>query len=460
MSEREGTSPVADRLVSRLGPDRVIVDPDAMTAYRFDRSAMSAAGAPAAVVRARSVDDVVAVLQLATATTTAVVTRGAGTGLAGGANALDGCIVLSTAAMDDITDIDVAQRTATAQCGVLNADLAAAAAAKGLWYPPDPASRAISTIGGNVATNAGGSCCVKYGVTGDHVAALKAVLADGTIINTGARTRKNVAGFDLTRLLCGSEGSLAVIVEATVRLRRAPRPAATLVAFFASLDACGQAVVDIEHVADPSLVELMDRTTIAAVEAVTSMDLDLEAAALLLVQSDAANAADEIDWCSQACTRAGATYVAQTADPAEGEQLLAARRAAYPALERLGATLLDDIGVPKPAIPALLARLEAISSHRSVVIGTFGHAGDGNFHPTIVFDASSAQSLVAARAAFDDMVQAGLELGGTISGEHGVGGLKVDYLEQMVGSAELALMGRIKTAFDPLGILNPGRGIT
>jgi D-lactate dehydrogenase (cytochrome)/glycolate oxidase len=450
---------VRDELARRLGADRVVVDHDVLEGLRHDEAGLTPAGVPLAAVRARTVDDVVATLRIASAHAVPVVTRGAGTGLSGGANALDGCVILSTAAMDQILSIDEHQRTATVQCGVLNGDLAAAAAARGLWYPPDPASRAISTIGGNIATNAGGSCCLKYGVTGDHVAGLTAVLADGEIIRTGAVTRKNVAGLDLTRLLVGSEGTLAVIVEAIVRLRPAARPPATLVALFDTTSAAGDAVVGSMRVADPSLVELMDRTTIGAVEAMTHMGLDTDAGALLLVQTDGPASADEILACADACTAAGATYVAPTFDPDEGELLLAARRAAFPALQRLGPTLLDDVAVPVPAIPTMIDRVEQIARQHGVVIGTFGHAGDGNLHPTIVFDPTDDESEAAARQAFDAIVTAAMALGGTITGEHGVGRLKQPYLRTMVGGVEHDLMARIKQAFDPAGILNPGRGI-
>jgi D-lactate dehydrogenase (cytochrome)/glycolate oxidase len=291
------------------------------------------------------------------------------------------------------------------------------------------------------------------------VAAITAVLADGTVIHTGAITRKNVAGLDLTRLLVGSEGTLAVIVEATVRLRPAPRPPSTLVAVFATTAAAGEAVVGIERVAEPSLLELMDRATIAAVEELTRMGLDTDAGALLIAQSDGASSEAEIERCAAACTAAGASYVAQTTDPEEGEMLLAARRAALPALERLGTTLLDDVAVPKPAIPTMLDEIERIAERNGVVIGTFGHAGDGNLHPTIVFQADNPQSVKAAAVAFDEIVRTALKLGGTITGEHGVGSLKKGYLTQMLDDNERALMGRVKAAFDPAGILNPGRAI-
>jgi D-lactate dehydrogenase (cytochrome)/glycolate oxidase len=437
----------------------VVVDPDLLESYRRDRATLAPAGRPEVAVRALSLEDVVATLQVAGEHGVPVVTRGAGSGLSGGANALDGCIVLSTAEMTTILDIDPLQRTATVQCGVLTGDLGTAVAQLGLHYPPDPASRAFSTIGGNIATNAGGGCCLKYGVTGDHIAALTAVLADGTVIRTGALPRKNVAGYDLTRLLVGSEGTLAVIVEATLRLRPALAPPATLVAFFDTPSTAGDAVVALEQQAEPSLLELMDRTTIGAVEELTKMGLDTTAGALLLVQSDTHDSAEEILRFAAACESAGATYVAHTSDPLEGEQLLNARRMALPALERRGTTLLDDVAVPKPAIPAMLDAIASIADRYGIVVGTFGHAGDGNLHPTIVFDAADPGSRAVAAAAFDDILAAALELGGTITGEHGVGVLKQPYLAGMLGTPERALMARVKSAFDPAGLLNPGRAI-
>jgi glycolate dehydrogenase FAD-linked subunit len=450
---------VADELRALLGGETVLTDPDLIESYRRDSTALIDAGLPTAVVRARSIDDVVATLKIADRTRTPVVTRGAGTGLAGGANALDGCIVLSTAAMNRILDIDELQRTATVECGAITGDVAAAVAQRGLWYPPDPSSSDLSTIGGNIATNAGGACCLKYGVTGDHIAALTVVLADGRVLHTGQTTRKNVAGLDLTRLLVGSEGALAVIVEATLRLRVARREPSTLVAFFPSAAAAGMAVVEIELTMEPSLLEFMDRTTIGAVELATGIGLDTGAGALLLVQSDGSTAGDDIDRAATACSTAGATRVEHTADPKDGELFLAARRAALPALERMGTALLDDIAVPKPLIPRMLDEIARIAERQGVIIGTFGHAGDGNLHPTIVFERGDGASELAARAAFDDIAHAALALGGTITGEHGVGSLKIPYLTDMVGAHERALMTRIKAAFDPNGILNPGRAL-
>jgi D-lactate dehydrogenase (cytochrome)/glycolate oxidase len=452
--------PVAvDDLLDRLGSEIVVVDVDILGSYRRDQAAFADAGEPAALVRAQKTSDVVEVLGIANRHGIPVITRGAGTGLSGGANAIEGCVVLSVAAMDRILDIDVPRRLATMECGVLNGTLARAVGAHGLWYPPDPASREISTIGGNIATNAGGACCLKYGVTGDHVAGVTAVLADGSMITTGAPTRKNVAGLDLTSLLVGSEGTLAVIVEATVRLRPTPSPPSTLVAFFASPEAAGEAVVAILEVAQPSLLELMDRTTVRAVEEMTHMGLETDAGALLVVQSNSASAAVEIEAVASACAAFGATYQAHTTDVADGELFLEARRAALPALERLGTTLLDDVAVPVPSVPAMLEGIRRIGERRQVTIGTFGHAGDGNLHPTLVFDAAAPESVASARLAFDDIVRLSLDSGGTITGEHGVGCLKMPYMEEMVGPTARSLMLGIKRAFDPNGILNPGRGI-
>jgi glycolate oxidase len=441
------------------GSAALVTDAEVIAAYARDQAPLAPAGAAVALVRARQVDDVVTVLRFAHARHIPVVTRGAGTGLAGGANAVDGCIVLSVAGLDRIVRIDEAQRLAVVQPGVLNAVLAGEAAARGLFYAPDPASREISTIGGNIATNAGGSCCLKYGVTGDHVAALEVVLADGSRIRTGALTRKNVAGLDLTRLMVGSEGTLGVIVEATVRLLRKPRAPASLIAFFDRVEQAAQAIVEMDARVDLSLLEIMDRTTVRAVEAHMHVGLDVDAAAFVLLQSDASDAAQVVAECEAICARHAARSVMSTSDAEEGRQLLLARRMALPALEKRGTTLLDDVTVPKPELPALLARIAEIGLRHDLVIGTFGHAGDGNLHPTIVFDPRDATSLARAYAAFDDIVHAALALGGSITGEHGVGSLKRDYLTRAIGASERALLARIKAAFDPHGILNPGKAI-
>ncbi|WP_067682601.1 FAD-linked oxidase C-terminal domain-containing protein [Nocardia miyunensis] len=443
-------------LTASLG-DLVVTDGDIMIGYTRDQSLLSPAGRPTVVVRARSVDHVVTTLRIAHRYRVPVVTRGAGTGLAGGANAIDGCIVLSTEQMNRIIEIDGRARTATVECGVVNGDLASAAAERGLWYVPDPGSRAMSTIGGNLATNAGGPCCAKYGVTGDHAARIKAVLADGRIIHTGAETRKNVAGYNLTQLLVGSEGTLAVIVEATMRLRTRGPQTATVVASFGASDQAVDAVLSVRAVADPSLCEFMDHTTLSAVNAMTRMGLDETAAALLMIQCDGESAAAEAERCAQECRAAAATEVYMSADATESAALMQARSLALPALERRGSTLLDDLAVPVPRLHEMLDAIRGIAERHHLTIGTFGHAADGNLHPTIVFDAADPVAVERASLAFEEMIQDCLALGGSITGEHGVGDLKRPYLESMVGPVQAELMSQLKAVFDPAGILNPGR---
>lgn len=444
-------------LTRLLADTPVQSDPDVVASYARDQAPLAPAGCAMAVVHARTVDDVVTVLKFANARGIPVVTRGAGTGLAGGANAIDGCIVLSVKGLDKILSIDPQTRTAVVQPGVLNGRLAAEASALGLYYAPDPASREISTIGGNIATNAGGSCCLKYGVTGDHVAALKVVMADGTLLKTGAITQKNVASIDLNRLFVGSEGALGVIVEATVRLKRKPKTPSTLVAMFDTVQQAASAIVAMEANDDLSLIEMMDQITIDAVERHVHMELDTSAAALVLVQSDAPDSAEAVKRCEARCLEHGGRDIVITDDAEEGRLLLHARRMALPALEKMGTTLLDDVAVPKPALPAMFERIAAIAAKHALTIGTFGHAGDGNLHPTIVFN--DPESEKRARIAFEEIIHAALELGGTISGEHGIGTLKEAYVTPMIGAAERDVGRRIKAALDPRNILNPGKKI-
>jgi glycolate oxidase len=442
-----------------LPPEGLVTDSDVLEAHRHDQAGWAAAGVPGVLVRPSSTAEVQAVLRVAAALRVPVVARGAGSGLSGGANATDGCIVLSLTRMNRILEIDRRGMYAVVQPGVINGALKAAVAEQGLWYAPDPASWEFSTIGGNVATNAGGLCCVKYGVTGDAVLGLEAVLADGSVVRTGGRTVKNVAGYDLTRLFVGSEGTLGVVTEATLRLRPRPPPATTLVASFPTLVGAGAAVTEIMASTRPSALELMDRTTVRAVEAFKPLGLDVESAALLLARSDAGGEQGVAE-CTRmvaACEAAGATFVAHSADEAEGELLLVARRLAFPALERQGATLLDDVGVPLSRIAELLESVERIAERRGVLIGTFGHAGDGNMHPTLVFDRNDPDAVARARTAFDDILRVVLDMGGTITGEHGVGALKRPFLAAQLGPESMRLHRAIKDALDPLGLLNPGK---
>ena len=436
----------------------LVTDPDIIEPYRFDRADMVVPGKPLVVVRATSTADVQATLRVATAHRVPVVTRGAGTGLSGGAAAVDGAITLSTERMRHV-EVDRAAMLAVVQPGLLNAEVKAAALEHGLWYPPDPSSFEICSIGGNLATNAGGLCCVKYGVTTDYVLGLEVVLADGRALRLGGRTIKDVAGYDLKRLFVGSEGTLGVITEATLRLRPPPLPATTLVATFAQVVQAGRAVTAIVGRFRPSALELMDRTAISAVEARMRMGLDPSCGALLLGRSDAggAQSAAEMRIMQEACEAAGADYVAVTDDEDEGEQFMAFRRMAIPAVERLGTVLIEDVGVPIPRIPDLVSAVEGIAARQQTTIAVIGHAGDGNFHPLVTFDRHDATAVARAEIAFGEVMDAALALGGTVTGEHGVGTLKRAWLRPQVGDDVIDISQQIKQALDPLGILNPGK---
>jgi glycolate oxidase len=406
-------------------------------------------------------------LRIASAHRVPVVPQGARTGLAGAANAVDGCLVLSTTAMDRVIEVDPVNRIVIVQPGVVNAAITRAVAGHGLRYPPDPGSFLTSTIGGNVATNAGGMCCVKYGVTGEYVLGLEVVLADGEVLRCGRRTRKGVAGYDLTRLFVGSEGTLGVITEITLALRPAGAPPLSVAALFDSVPAAGAAVEAIARSGvAPSLLELLDAVHLRAIESYRSMGLPTDAEALLLAAVDSADP-DELDRIAEACRASGAVEVYAATDAAEADALLAARRMAHPAMEALaaeqfgdgGALIIDDVAVPVTRLAELLAGVARVSGEQGVVIGVVGHAGDGNVHPNIVVDRTDPSSVEHGRAAFDAIMELGLALGGTITGEHGVGVLKREWLAREVGSVGLRVHRAVKDALDPLGILNPGKVI-
>ena len=413
-------------------------------------------GQPLAIARPASTAEVQALVAWARARRVALVPRGAGTGVAGGANASAGCVVVSFERMTRIIEIDAAAMIAVVQPGVLNVEVKNAARDVGLWYPPDPSSFEISTIGGNVATNAGGLCCVRYGVTGHYVLGLEVVLGDGGLLSTGCRTRKNVAGYDFTSLFVGSEGTLGLITEITLLLRRPPPPTTTLVATFASLDAAGEATAAIMRVANPSMLELMDRAALRAVEAYRPQGLDTDAEAMLLVETDAAAGAEMVR-VQEACDAAGATLVVVSEDEVEAQSLRAARRLAYPALEHRGHVLLDDVAVPLSKLPEMLRRVQRIAAAHATEIATVAHAGDGNLHPLVVFDPADVDAARRAHAAFEALMIEANALGGTITGEHGIGTLKRDGLVRQVGDVSMAAHVAVKRAFDPDWILNPGK---
>ncbi|GAB3931939.1 FAD-linked oxidase C-terminal domain-containing protein [Kribbella albertanoniae] len=453
-------SEVLEELRRVLPPEALVTDPDRMESYRYDRAMFCPAGMPIAVVLARETAHVQAAVKVAAAAGVPVVPQGARSGLSGAANALEGCIVISLEKMDKILAIEPIDRYVVTQPGVFNAVLSRAVAEQGLFYPPDPSSWEFCSIGGNLSTNSGGLCCVKYGVTTDYVLGLEVVLADGRILRTGRKTVKGVAGYDLTKLLVGSEGTLGIITEATLALRPETARPRTMAALFSSGVAAGEAIVEIiRSGVSLSLLEIMDRTTIAAVNSYKRMDLPTEAAAMLIAQSDAGGEAGAADVAAVAklCRDNGAIECIEADDPAEGELLLEARRAALVALDQLGTTMIDDVCVPRSRLADFIGAVEALATELDITVGVLGHAGDGNMHPTVVFDPTDPGQADRAQQAFDRIMEVGLELGGTITGEHGVGVLKRAWLAEEIGPVAVDVHRAIKAALDPQNLLNPGK---
>lgn len=436
--------------------DRVDTSPEALQTARADKSGHAAQGVPVALVRAASVSDVQETLRIATATGTPVVTRGAGTGLAGGANAGDGEIALSVRGMDRILEVRPDDLLAVVEPGILNADLNDTLAEYGLWWAPDPASRAISTVGGNIATGAGGLLCAKYGVVRDAVLGVDIVLADGRLLHLGHRTVKGVTGLDLTSLVIGSEGTLGVVVGATLKLRRlVPGEVCTIAATFADVRTAAEASAAVTASGvQPSIMELMDAASLAAVHHLLHLDPPTAGAAQLTIQTDGPAASIEADAIAAILTARGGT-VAVSHDRDEGERLLAIRRSMHPAMETLGTALIEDISVPRSALPAMFDEIARVEREHGVRIPTVAHAGDGNLHPNFVFEGPDVPDHIWAAA--DDLFRAALRLGGTLTGEHGVGVLKRRWLADELGDDQWQLQRQITRVFDPAGILNPGK---
>ncbi|MFE2743191.1 FAD-binding oxidoreductase [Streptomyces scopuliridis] len=447
------------QLRAGLPAEALITDPDVTVSYANDMASFCEAGTPSVVVLPRTVEHVQHVMRTATALRVPVVPQGARTGLSGAANASDGCIVLSLTKMDRILEINPVDRIAVVEPGVINATLSRAVGEQGLYYPPDPSSWETCTIGGNIGTASGGLCCVKYGVTAEYVLGLDVVLADGRLLTTGRRTAKGVAGYDLTRLFVGSEGSLGIVVKAVLALRPQPPQQLVLAAEFASAAAACDAVCRImERGHTPSLLELMDRTTIRAVNAMANMGLPDTTEALLLAAFDTPDPAADLAAVGELCTAAGATEVVPAEDAAESELLLQARRLSLTALETVkSATMIDDVCVPRSRLAEMLEGTAAIAGKHDLTIGVCAHAGDGNTHPVVCFDQADPDESRRARESFDEIMALGLELGGTITGEHGVGTLKKEWLSRELGPVGLELQRGIKRTFDPLDLLNPGK---
>ncbi|MCD1269212.1 FAD-binding protein [Microbacterium sp. MEC084] len=442
-------------LRAELGP-LVDTSPAALDDARADKSGHRAAAPPIAVVHAESVAHVQATLRIASATGTPVVTRGAGTGLAGAANAGGGEIALSVRRMTRILEVSPDDLLAVVEPGILNAELNAHLAQHGLWWAPDPASRDISTVGGNIATGAGGLLCAKYGVVRDAVLGVDVVLADGRLIRMGHRSVKGVTGLDLTSLMIGSEGTLGVIVGATLKLRRlVPGTVCTIAATFPTVRAAAAASSAVTASGiQPSIMELMDATSLAAVHRLLALPAPTPGASQLTIQTDGPAAAAEADAIAEVLRASGGT-VALTHDRAEGERLLAIRRAMHPAMESLGNALIEDVSVPRSQMAAMFDEIARVEREHGVAIPTVAHAGDGNLHPNFVFQGEDVPQLIWDAA--DDLFRAAIRLGGTLTGEHGIGLLKRRWLADELGDDQWRLQRDIARVFDPQGILNPGK---
>ena len=454
------TTELLAQLHAALPAAHVLTDPDTMQGYCHDQAAWAPYGRSLAVVRPRSAEEVQALVRFCIASGVPLIARGAGTGLSGGANAIDGCVIVSFEKMDAIVEINPQEQLAVVQPGVVNQTLREACAEKNLWYPPDPASAPWSTIGGNVATNAGGVCCVKYGVTRDYVLGLQVVTGTGEIVRLGRRTAKGVAGYDLAGLMVGSEGTLGVVTEVTVRLRPARPYERTIVGYFSSIADAGNAAAAVTASGVvPSALELVDRHCLAAVDAWKNMGLSLDAQVVLLARTDVPGDAGDKDGATilAAFEGAGATWAAVSTDQEEADALFSARRLAYPALERLGPVLTEDVCVPRAKVADMLTRIEAIAVRHDTLIANIAHIGDGNLHPLLITPVGDEPARLRAQKAFEDIMSEAIALGGTVTGEHGVGLLKMGGLSREISGPAMDMHRAVKAALDPYGILNPGK---
>ena len=448
------------QLQALLGAPHVLTAPEDLIPYGFDGTAALKAR-PRAVVFPQDAREISAVLKLAREHRVPVVTRGSGTGLSGGSVPIKDCLVLCVLRMNRVLEVDEKNLTLLAETGVLTQTIFNAADAVGLFYPPDPGSMKISTIGGNVAENSGGLRGLKYGVTRDYVMGLEVVLADGSVCWLGNKCVKDVAGYNLRDLFVGSEGTLGVITK--VLLKLLPKPAArqTLLATFARMDAAAETVsAIIAAKIIPCTLEFLDRKTIRCVEDYAHVGLPLDAEAVLLIETDghATAVADEITKIEALAQAQGATNVRRARDSAEAAQLSAARRTAFSALARVKpTTILEDATVPRSELAKMIRFIEGVAARHRLEVATFGHFGDGNLHPTFLTDERDSDEMHRVELAMQEIFDEALRLGGTITGEHGVGLAKKKFLKQQLGDGSFTLLKTIKRALDPDGILNPGK---
>lgn len=444
-----------------VGKEAVLYTPEDLAVYSYDGT--FAEGQPDLVVLPGTTEQVSQVVALAAQTRLPLIPRGMGSGLAAGSIPIPGGgIVLCLSRMNHILEIDTINATVSAEAGVVTGDLQNEVEKHGLFYPPDPSSIRHSTIGGNIACNAGGPRCLKYGVTGDYVLGLTVVLADGRILKTGGKPIKDVTGYDLNALFTGSEGTLGLITEALLRLVAKPLYARTALAEFVSLEDASQAVNALLSAGIvPATLELMDQTAIICIEEAMHLGLPTDVEASLLIEADGADQQTverEIETCYRICQEKGARAVKIAQTETERGMLWKARRSISPSLARKAPNKLgEDITVPRSAIPEVIRRLRAISASYGLPIVIFGHAGDGNLHPNILFDKRQPEQWAKVEQMVGEIFAASLALGGTLSGEHGVGMLKQPYLEKALGSTSIELQKKIKCALDPMNILNPGK---
>lgn len=452
-----------EHLIEKLGKENVYYEKEDLLLYGYD-STPGVHHLPEAAVFPTSVEGVRTALELARREGLPIVPRGSGTGLSGGSVPAEGGMVICLTRMNRILEIDEENLTATAEAGVVNLDLFNAVAKKGLFYPPDPGSQKVSTLGGNVAENAGGLRGLKYGVTRDYVMALAGVLPDGSLIRTGGKSVKDVAGYSFRDLMVGSEGTLGIITEVTVKLIPPPQAKRTFLAWFDDIRLAGEAVSRIIAAKIiPATLEIMDKTTINCVEDYAKIGLPRQMAALLLIEVDGhpAVVAEEAQEVEKVLKAVRATEVHVARDEEEAGKLAAARRTALSALARVSpTTILEDATVPRSCLAEAFDQIERLREKYALRIGTFGHAGDGNLHPTALADERDHEEMARVHAFFGELYEKVLTLGGTISGEHGIGLAKKEYLARQIGAGGVKVMRRIKNAFDPEGILNPGKIFT
>ncbi len=448
------------KLVEELGSEKVLYSEPDLICYSYDATPLTSFK-PDAIVRAFNEDDILKVLELATQEDIPVTTRGSGTGLSGGSIPVKGGIVLVTTAMNKIIEIDADDLSVTVEPGVITSNLHSAVEAMDLFYPPDPGSMKISTIGGNVAENAGGLRGLKYGITGDYVMSLDTFFIDGSKVRYGTKCVKDVAGYNLTKFMVGTEGTIGIFTRIVLKLVPKPKTKKTFLALYDDvIDAARTVSTIISRKVIPSTLELMDQVTINCVEDYSQIGLPRDVAALLLIEADGHPAVvdEEAVVIEEACKANNIRTLRIAKSSQESEELFTARRMALSALARAKpTTILEDITVPRPAIPEMMALIKEVTEKSNIRIGTFGHAGDGNLHPTCLTDERDLNEIQRVHDAYEIIFKKAISLGGTISGEHGTGIAKSKYLPQMVGPKAIEVMRKIKACFDPAGRLNPGK---